>query len=260
MGYGKTNEVNSWQYDPKVTFSVTLENQFLLLMLAEETMLAGINILSLNTDGILCKVAYSQKETYDTICKNWQETSGFILEDTLYTKFIQTSVNDYIAETTYGSIKYKGDFEINKEIHKNNSNRISRIALKNYFINNISVEETIKNHNNLFDFCIGVRAKGKTYFEYRYIDNGIFKTTHLPKTIRYFISNRGGCIYKIYEDNRVQMLNVHPQKGKTWYQTVMNVYDDSLLKNVNFSYYIYETNKIINKIKTNQFVNDFDQI
>lgn len=260
MGYGKTNEINSWQYDPKVTFSVTLENQFLLLMLAEEVNLAGIEILSLNTDGILCKVKYSQKEIYDSICKNWEELSGFTLEDTLYTKFIQTSVNDYIAETTYGSIKYKGDFEIEKEIHKNSSNKIIRIALKNYFINNIPVEETIKNHKEIFDFCIGVRAKGKTFFEYRYVENGKVNIKKLPKTIRYFISNRGGCIYKIYEDNRVSMLNVNPQKGKTWYQTIMNVYNKELINSVNFSYYIYETNKIIYKIKTNQIENGINTI
>lgn len=247
-GFGKTNEPNSWQYDPKVAFSTTLDNQFLLLMLAEKAMLMGVDVLSLNTDGILCKVKYSQKEEYDNICKEWEKLTGFILEETIYKKFIQTSVNDYIAQTTSGDIKYKGDFEIDKEIHKNKSKRIIPIALKEYFINNIPVETTIKNHNNLFDFCIGVRTTGNTKLKVVKIKDFNVEYEELPKTIRYFISKSGSCIYKFYEDGSKEILNKHPQNGRTWYQTILNKYDESLLPSVNHSYYMYETNKIIRQI------------
>lgn len=254
MGFGKTNEPNSWQYDPLVTFSITLDNQLLLLMLAEAIYIADIEILSLNTDGILCKVAYSQKEDYDRICKEWEKITGFTLEDTEYVKFIQTSVNDYIAITTYGDIKYKGDFEIHKELHKNKSNTIMRIALKEYFIDGVPIEETIKQHKNIFDFCIGLRSKQNSYFEERFVKDKKTYKNKLQKTIRYFISKKGSNLYKIYSDNRVQTINVHPQKGKAWYQTVINKIDTNIdyISMINYDYYIYETKKIINQIEKQQ--------
>lgn len=253
-GFGKTNEVNSWQYDPLVTFSVTLDNQFLLLMLAEKTYLAGIEILSLNTDGILCKIGYHQKEEYDKICKEWQELTGFVLEDTQYTKFVQTSVNDYIAVTTYGDIKYKGDFEIHKQLHKNKSNTIIRIALKEYFINGVPIEETIKNNKNIYNFCIALRAKQNSHFEERYVKEGKVIINKLQKTIRYFISNKGVSLYKIYSDGRVQTINVNPQKGKAWKQCLLNKFDKDIdyLSLINYNYYIIETKKIINQIEKTQ--------
>lgn len=250
MGFGKTNEINSWQYDPLVTFSVTLDNQLLLLMLAERAYLAGIEILSLNTDGILCKVKYSQKEQYDKICKEWEQLTGFTLEDTQYTKFVQTSVNDYIAITTYGDIKYKGDFEIHKELHKNKSNTIMRIALKEYFVNGVPIEETIKQHKNIYDFCIALRSKQDSYFEERFVKDRKVCKNKLQKTIRYFISKKGSNLFKIYNSGEVETINVNPKGGKSWYQTVINkIENKDYISMVDYNYYIFETKKIINQIE-----------
>lgn len=47
--FGKTNEYSSWQYDPLVTFSITITNQFLLLKFAEMMLLNNISVVSLNT-------------------------------------------------------------------------------------------------------------------------------------------------------------------------------------------------------------------
>jgi len=250
-GFGKTNEINSWQYDPFVTFSVTLDNQFLLLMLAEKAFLNGINVISLNTDGIVCFLKKDQLEIYNSICKEWMKITEFILEDTYYTKYIRSSGNDYIAETINGEIKYKGDYEIDKELHKNKSSRIIPIALKEYFINNKPIEDTIRNHKNIFDFCIGMRAKQDAHFELRKIVSGKLVKEKLQKTIRYFISNSGCNIYKIYSDGRVSSLNVNPIKGKSWYKTLLNKYDQNTnyINNVNFNYYIYETKKIIQQVE-----------
>ena len=63
-------------------------------------------------------------------------------------------VSTYIAVYEDGSIKHKSDFEIDKELHKNPSMRIVPIALEKYFVEGIPVEETIKNHKDIFDFCL----------------------------------------------------------------------------------------------------------
>lgn len=66
------------------------------------------------------------------------------------------------------------DFEIDKELHKNNSMRIVPIALKEYFVNGILVKETVANHDNIYDFCI--RRKSSKNFHYE----GYKLTTYTP--------------------------------------------------------------------------------
>jgi predicted transcriptional regulator len=57
------------------------------------------------------------------------------------------------------NIKQKGLFETydtitnNKMYWKDTSANIIPLALNNYFINHISVEETVFRHNNIHDFC-----------------------------------------------------------------------------------------------------------
>ena len=54
--FGKTGYDNHWLYDPATLLGVTLNGQLFLLMLIEKLELAGIKVISANTDGIECKV------------------------------------------------------------------------------------------------------------------------------------------------------------------------------------------------------------
>lgn len=158
--------------------------------------------------------------------------------------------NNYIAIYTNGKTKCKGSFEFeNLPLHKNKSALVVRIALYNYFVKNIPIKDTICNHNNIFDFCIGHRSKGNSKFFY--LDkNGT--SYDLSKTIRYFISNKGVVIKKkMTESGQISYLNVHPQKGKTWYQTLLNKIDNTDIKNydINFRYYIVKCKEEIENFK-----------
>jgi hypothetical protein len=173
-GFGKTNEINSWQFDPLVQFSCTIGNQFEILMLIEDMELNNIHVVSANTDGIVCLFDKHLNNKYYDICHEWEKKVGNSesgqLEYKDYKLLIQTSVNDYIALDNNNEIKRKGDFEIESEIHKNNSMRIVRIALTNYFINNIPIEETILNHGNIYHFCKRVKTVKGWWLEERYYD------------------------------------------------------------------------------------------
>lgn len=154
--------------------------------------------------------------------------------------------NNYIAVYTNGKTKCKGSFEFdNLPLHKNKSALIIRIALFNYFVKDIPIEETIRNHTNIFDFCIGHRTKSDSKFFY--LDKNA-KEYPLSKTIRYYISNSGIVIKKrMVESQEVSYLNKHPQKGKTWYQTVVNqLSKDTVINNINYNYYI-------NKVKEDMY-------
>jgi hypothetical protein len=261
-GFGKTNESYSWQYDPLVMFSVTIFNQFALLKFAEMLLLNNISVVSLNTDGCLSLVRYDQKDLYEKLSKEWELLSNHTLEETLYSRFIQTSVNDYIAVTLDGKIKKKGDFTTEFELHKNKSARIVPIALENYFINNIPINKTIHNHNNIYDFCLGVKSIGGN--QLITFNKKTLEEIKLQKVNRYYISTNGINILKRLPklegkqaSNQLDIFgNIDDGTREAeieagWLSTIFNQYVEKDFKDYNICYKYYEQrcDKIINKIK-----------
>lgn len=242
-GFGKTNDRTNWQYDPFVQFSCTIGNQFEILMLIEALEVAGIHVISANTDGI---VAYYPKELdkkYHEICKWWERKVGNEeqgkLEFTEYQRLIQGSVNDYIAVTTSGKIKKKGDFATSFELNKNPSRRIIAMALEGYFVLGIPVEETIKNHRNIFNFCIGVKASKDYHYE-TINKEGEKEIYH--RLVRYFISKDGEKLYKVKNDNsEADGARLSQCEAGAWKCTVANRINNNKSiseYNINYDYYI----------------------
>ena len=56
--YGKSNDINSFLYDPKFTMQITLNGQLMLTMLAESLVnyIPNVKVLQINTDGITLKI------------------------------------------------------------------------------------------------------------------------------------------------------------------------------------------------------------
>ena len=253
-GFGKTNETNNWQYDPFVHFSCTVGNQFEMLMLIEALELAGIHVISANTDGIVSLLSKEKEPEYYRICKEWENTVGNTemgkLEFTEYAKLIQTSVSDYLAVKASGEIKKKGDFATTSEIHKNKSRRIIPIAMEQYFIKGTPVEDTIRNHPNLFDYTIGVRAN-KDY-HYEAINPKTAAARKYDRVVRYYVSISGEKLMKV-------ACNAVPnsQKGRLqceagyWLSTVINRCEnvDAGKAGINYDYYIAKCREIINGLE-----------
>ncbi len=232
--YGKSNDDYSWLKDYQYTLATTINGQLMLTMLAEKLINIG-ELIQINTDGLTLKMKKTSLETYNQICKEWEEKTKLTLEYANYSKMIIKDVNNYIAVYTNGKTKCKGSFEFeNLPLHKNKSALIIRIALFNYFVKGIDVEETIRNHTNIYDFCIGVRNKADSKF--MYLDKNA-NSFDLPKTIRYYISTSGVVIKKRFNDGRTHYLDVHPIKGKTWYQTLATNIKDAK-NNINYTFYI----------------------
>lgn len=79
------------------------------------------------------------------------------------------------------------------EWHKNYSQGIVPLALSKYFLEDAPVEETIKNHTNIYDFCKTFSVKGNFIGEtYELDENGLeINHTKTSKTNRYYLSNDG---------------------------------------------------------------------
>lgn len=254
-GYGMTNQKDNWQYDPKVMYTCTIGNQFEVLMLIETLELAGIEVMSANTDGIVCMFPKELNDEYYRICNEWEVIVGNDvigkLEYSDYSKLIQTSVNDYIAVYTDGKIKTKGDFNVDVELHKNKSKRIVPIALREWYSKGIPVEETVMNHRDIWAFVIGKKAS-KDYY-YQGIDKKTGDVNDYNKQLRYFCSTTGEKLYKIKHENSEKTGPKRSQcESKSIHQTMFNrsfQVNDWKEYHIDYSYYLNEIYKLKDQLE-----------
>ena len=248
--YGKSSDVQSWIYDRQLTMFTTITGELSLMMLIEAYELAGINIISANTDGVTIKVHKDLIDKMHEINKWWCDVTKYELERTDYSKIIFSTVNDYLAIMTNGEVKKKGDFLTDFELHKNKSARVVNIALERYFVNDIPIDTTINNHDNLYDFCL--RQKATRDFHYEGIDRETRETHVYNKLIRYYISNTGVKLLKMKnEECQTNAAKISQVEAGEWMATVCNFLPKNTpVKNVNYDYYIEKANRIVNKILT----------
>lgn len=256
----------------------TINGQLLLTLLIERllTRIGDIQLLQANTDGITVRIHKKYVEEYYNICKEWEELTKFTLEYAEYSKMVIRDVNNYLSVYTNGKVKYKGDFEIDKEIWKDSSMRIVPFALSKYFIEGVPIEDTIYNHTNIFDFYKRNKLSKGSRLVQRYFDKEVIDT-ELTKTTRYIVTNSGYSLIKILppmegkldklekikinSPNQVNLFDfvedttridinreVNIEAG--WLCTVYNKHVDKPINeyDINYDYYIKECYKIINTI------------
>lgn len=261
-GYGKTGSEYSWQYDPFIMLKVTFKGQLSLMMLMEEYSIIGVELISANTDGIVIHYPDEMEDEVNRIHKEWETTTLYILEDTSYAQIIFRDVNNYVAEIIDEQtkkrvkMKYKGCFEFDQELHKNNSQRIVQIALMEYFINEVPVKDVITNpgwkfentngkteYTNIYDYCRGVK-KMRTTYGYAFISPD--KREDIPdKVCRYYISNSNTKLYKIYDETEDRVAAINKGYNVTPFMDHREEED----YDINYQYYINECNKIIEPIE-----------
>jgi hypothetical protein len=243
--FGKTIYKNHWLYDPLVGYKITVNGQLLLLMLIEELTLNGFKVISANTDGVLCIVNKNKLDLYLKVCKDWENITSLNLEYSYYKKYIRKDVNNYIAIKDNDKIKQKGEFSTELNLRKGFDKPIISIALYDYFIHNIPIKNTILNHKDIYDFCTSKKIDSKFTNEYHYIENREPKIDKLQKIVRFYVSLNGGILYKKDEEGKI----INYCVGK--YVTLFNNYihfDNFNKYNINYNYYISETQKIIDQI------------
>jgi hypothetical protein len=156
--YGCLKDKNNALFDPLMSNNVCLAGQLLLLDLIEKIEDLG-KLLQSNTDGLYILVkSHDEVDKIKEIAHQWEKRTGLELEFEIANKLIQKDVNNYIlCEDDH--YKTKGAFT--KELSDiDNDLPIINKALIQYFIHNISPEETINNCNDLIEFQKVVKITG----------------------------------------------------------------------------------------------------
>lgn len=250
--YGKSRNKYSFLYDPKFTMSITINGQLFLAMLCEELFDANIEIIQVNTDGICVYVEHDRVAKLQEICNEWMKLTKLSLDYDYFDSFFMRNVNNYLAKysiekhpekfTKGDGLKYKGCFEIEKEYHKNPSMPIIPIAVREYLVNGIPIEQTIRTWNNPYDYLIIQRIKRDSQV-YIHTTNGKKKRLR-GRVHRYYVSERGVSLVKHYNDGRTENF----EKG--YYMTLMNdMRDVKSLKGINYRYYEREARKILDDVQ-----------
>jgi len=244
--FGNLNNHYSWLYDPKVFFTITISGQLLLSMLCEMLELAGFQVISANTDGVTSRVKKSRYADYTKVCKEWEHRTKMNLEYTLFNKIIRRDVNCYYnivcdkQGVSTGEVKEKGAWARETKLGKGFDKPVIQKALYEYFVNNVPVENTIKHHDDIFDFCMSQKV-GKQ-FEVEYKD----KPTQ--RINRYYIttSKEGGSLMKVKENGQKVSLAAG--------QNIMlfNDYVEMDDYQIDYQYYIRTAKEIIDLVEHQQ--------
>lgn len=217
---GKDGTAFNDLYDPLMGRSVCISGQLFLLELSEHLIAEcpTLKIIQLNTDGIMMSFDHEDEAKYQEITQEWQDRTGFELEEDFIRKIVQKDVNNYVEVPADGGepkvkggqlvrgIAPAGAFNIN-----NNAVVVAR-AIKQYFIDGTPPEETIAASENILDFQLIAKAGGK-YSQCYHLVGG--EKVIVQKVNRvYAVSDKSkGTVYKTHavtgRDAKVAGLPTH---------------------------------------------------
>lgn len=253
--FGKSNDRYSPLRDIKMALQITINGQLLLSMLCEKLTYAGITVVMANTDGIEALVKQGQKETFLSICKEWEQMTKLSLEYTNYSKLCIRDVNNYIGVFGNRDTYLKGDYELRgtKAWHKDHSNYASVKAAIGYITEGKNIKESLYNNQDIYDFMVISKVRTDSRFLLVKVDNGGLETLPLQKTIRYIMVHKGegGYLQKHFKaDGKVTRMHM-PHKVLP-VNDMRNVDIGYLFEKLDYRYYVEEALKLARPIMLKQ--------
>lgn len=193
--FGKLGSKYSALYAPDLLIQTTVTGQLALLMLIERLHLAGVRVISANTDGIVVHHKAAQQADVDAITWEWMLDTSYTLERTDYRAIASRDVNNYIAVKLDGSTKGKGCFA-SGGLQKNPDQPIIYEAVAEYIAKGTPIAKTITECDDICKFCTVRRVKG----------GAVWRGEKLGKAVRFYLSTSvpsDECIHYATNSNRV---------------------------------------------------------
>lgn len=222
--YGAMLNAYNALYDPLMGRSVCISGQLQLLELAEHLIqeCPTLKIIQLNTDGIMVSLDNTDEAQYQEITQEWQERTGFELEEDFIQKIVQKDVNNYVeipvGAKSSADWKIKGgvlvrgavtnadvDFEamgypwvenLNGSAFNINTNAlVVARAVRDYLGAGIPVEKTIMECDRLMDFQLIAKAGSKYSGAYHLVDGEKVPVQKVNRVYATPFTVENGCRY-----------------------------------------------------------------
>jgi hypothetical protein len=232
--YGKLGSRHSVLYAPDLLLQVTLTGQLVLLMMIEAFELAGIPVVSANTDGIVIKCPRTRQQDMLDIVSEWEKATGFETEETRYRALCSRDINNYIALKEKGGSKAKGTFT-SPGLMKNPQHEICNIAAINFLEFGTPVAETIFRCNDVRKFITVRNVTG----------GGTYGGEYLGKVVRWvYRKGEDRCIRR----KKPNKLGNHDKvAGSDGAMPLMEL-PDSIPHDIDYEWYVREANEILNDV------------
>ena len=218
-------------YDPLQGFSICTTGQLLILQLIYDLQqIPTVEMVSANTDAVMFTIEEEHKPLALKVLKDWENLTGFELEEDKivkicmrdvnnYCEIVQTGDNDYKINYKGGEFKGKHKFKWDKEnkvfkysfddeIEANSLTIISEALLKNLLFDT-PLEDTIRNCNDIFRFQI-ITHLGHTYE--KIVQESPNGDIELQRNNRIYAGKKpSGLIVKVkYDGRRDSLANCPP--------------------------------------------------
>lgn len=214
-------------FDPLMGRSVCISGQLFLLELSRHLIseCSTLKIVQLNTDGIMVSFHESEYDTVLAITKEWQERTGFELEEDKIRSITQKDVNNYVEIPT-GDLydkkgkprwKIKGGYLVRGiapagAFNINNNATIVAKAIVDYFVHGTPPEETINGCDDIFAFQLIAKA-GAKYREAYHLVDGEPQSVQKVNRVYATADERYGKLFKVKAENdataKIEMLPEH---------------------------------------------------
>jgi len=210
--YGAMLDKHNDLYDPLMGRSVCISGQLFLLELAMHLThdCTTLKIIQLNTDGIMISLEEEEYPKLLEIVNEWQNRTGFELEEDFISKIVQKDVNNYVEVATNGDVKKKGGLLVRGissagAFNINYNATIVAYALELYLSQGIPIEDTINNETSELCFSMVAKASGK-YSKCLHKIGDEF--VEVQKVNRVYAGNdyRKGTIYKQTENGNPEKI------------------------------------------------------
>ena len=246
--YGKFGSETYFLYDRFAQMQVTINGQLMVMMVIEALELAGIHVISANTDGIIVKLYKNKEEQFKQITDEWCAFNKMTADSERYKLFITRDINNYLNVQSNDTIEFKGVLDPKqylKDLKKGYDMPVVAIAVFEYLVNNIPVMTTLRNHKDILDFCKTQNVGRQFEVVYDVCEKGVIRHVHSQRHVRFYVSTKGVIIQK---ENKTTGAKSKLAGGTS--VCILNSLDDLPIeeRNINYSYYYNECYKIIDPI------------
>ena len=237
---GKMQQEVSWMYDPFNVFKIRINGQLILLMMVDQLLELGCEIIQVNTDGVVYRAKKTLRSRIQEATREVESITRLTFEDDEYEAFYQYAINDYFgvikgySETHNPKlIEKKGMFITDTKLGKGLAPVVIPKAVINYFLTKQPVSEFIEKDKDIRDFLMTQNVDKK------------FKVVHgdtqVQRINRFYASTNGYYLFKQSEDGSLE--HMLKKSGVT----ILNKFDDTPIEDrkINYRYYISEATKII---------------
>jgi len=171
--FGKFGSKYSKLYAPDLLLAVTFTGQLALLMLIEALEMAGIPVVSANTDGVEYYCPRKKVKEALKIIKKWEKITGYTMENDEYVSLHARDVNNYVAKYS-DHVKSKGAYK-----------RIEDMPI--FIENSTPIEKTIRKCKDVAQFASARVVRG----------GAMYDDKPIGKVVRWYYNKSGKSMHYV---------------------------------------------------------------